>query len=300
MGCNSAIAQHGRHPTAQVFTINEKPFLIDCGEGTQMRMTDFKVKRFKIDQIFISHLHGDHYYGLVGLITTFNLLGRTNKLTIFSPAPLKQIIDLQLLAGGATLNYPLEFIATQAKEIELIYENDFLSVHSFPLKHRVPTTGFLFKEKNKLRKINGEAIKPFSLDSNMFQNLREGNDIIDKLGNIVKYENVTYPPSPPRSYAYCSDTAYFPEIIPHIQGVDLLYHETTFMADAEKRAIETMHSTTINAANIANQANVKRMIIGHFSSKYIQLNDLLNETRSHFANANLAVEGETFRVERQN
>ena len=299
LGCNSAIAQHGRHPTAQVFTINEKPYLIDCGEGTQMRMNDFKVKRFKIDQIFISHLHGDHYYGLIGLITSFNLLGRTNKLTIYGPESLQQIIDLQIKGGGTKLNYPIDFFATQANEKELIFENDFLSVHSFPLKHRVPTTGFLFKEKNDLRKINGSAIKAYKLDSQMYQALREGNDITDKLGHKIKNELVTFPPAPPRIYAYCSDTAYFPEIVPHIQNADLLYHETTFMADGEKRAAETMHSTTLDAANIANQAGVKKMLIGHFSSKYIQLNDLLNETRTHFSNTDLAVEGETFRIDRQ-
>lgn len=296
LGCNSAIAQHGRHPTAQVITINEKPYLVDCGEGTQVRMSDFKVKRSKIEEIFISHLHGDHFYGLIGLLTSYNLLGRTTKLTVFGPKELQHIIEIQVIAGGSSLNYPIEFRTTQDKTKELIFENEFITVHSFPLKHRIPTTGFLFTEKNTLRKINGDIIKNFTLDAHLYKDLREGKDIIDKNGIAGKNEDLTFPPALPRKYAYCSDTAFFPEIIPIIEKADLLYHEATFMMDSEKRAFETMHSTTLDAANIATQAKVGKLIIGHFSSKYINLNNLLEEARNGFKHTELAIEGCSYKI----
>lgn len=296
LGSNSAVAQHGRHPTSQLVNIHDKYFLVDCGEGTQMRMNDFKVKRFKINHIFISHLHGDHYYGLIGVITTFQLLQRIEPLTIYGPPLLEEIIQLQLKAGGTQLNYPLLFVKTQDSHQELLFSDADVEIFSFPLQHRIPTTGFLFVEKSTQRRINGEKTKGLTLLPKDFIDLKEGRDVTLSDGSFFKNDSLTLPPYPPRRYAFCSDTKFLPELRSIIDGVDLLYHEATFMNDAEKRANDTYHSTTGQAAILAEMAGVKHLIVGHFSSKYIELNFLLEEVRQIFPNSDLAIEGATFKV----
>lgn len=296
LGSNSALSAHGRHPTAQVLRFGSRQFLIDCGEGTQQRMQRYKTKPFKIEKIFISHLHGDHYFGLIGLLTSFHLLQRKTPLTIYAPAPLEQIIQLQLAVANTVLSYPLSFYTTQDKEAEVIFEDEHLCVTSIPLTHRIPCTGFIFKEKKFPRRINADAVKALELSPEMYEQLRAGYDINDLQGQFHYNGTLTTAADAPRSYAYCTDTIYKPDIIPHLKGADLLYHEATFNRECSERAQQTFHSTTEDAAKIALQAEVKTLLIGHFSSKYPELQTLLDESKAIFPATKLALEGQTFEI----
>jgi ribonuclease Z len=297
LGCNSALAAHGRHPTAQLLRHHNKLFLIDCGEGTQMQLQKFKAKPFKIEQIFISHLHGDHYFGLIGLITTYHLLQRKTPLTVFGPKALEPIIRLQLEVANTSLCYELRFVATQTSSKELIYEDELLKVYSFPLYHRIPCTGYLFEEKKQLRKINKEKTKDLTLNPELYAQLRRGEDILDEDGVFHSNESLTLDVPAARKYAYCTDTMYSPSILEYIEHVNLLYHEATFMNDAQERAQQTFHSTTGQAGLMASNAHVQKLIIGHFSSKYIDLKPLLNESQQVFQNTELAEEGRIYLIE---
>lgn len=296
LGSNSAIFNHGRHPTAQVVTINNIHFLVDCGEGTQERLHENKIKWFKIDYILISHLHGDHYYGLIGLLTTFNLLKRKNKLTIFGPKDLKKIIDLQLKVANTKLNYELRFETTKDDEKRLLLDLPECLVYSFPLKHKLPTTGFLFTEKNELRQLNLEKLKKYSIAKTDFKLLKQGFDVLDKTGRKVKNSNVTTKGKQQRSYAFCSDTMYHLPLVKMIKNVDVLYHEATFLHEDLQRAVETTHSTAKQAGQIAKKVNAKKLLLGHFSSRYIDLSVLQNEAKTTFKNVELAIEGKVFTV----
>ena len=298
LGSNSALAAHGRHPTAQIVQHDNLYFLVDCGEGTQMRMSNYHVKRFKIKHIFISHLHGDHYFGLIGLLTTYHLMGRVDQLTIFGPAHLEKIIAIQLEGSNTTLKYELKFVYTQDEKKELLLDTNELLVYSFPLKHRIPTTGFLFIEKGEKRRINGEKTQGLNLVKDDFENLKLGRNVILADGRELENADYTFPPHSIRSYAFCSDTIYNPELKQYIKGVDLLYHETTFTKECQQRAKETNHSTTEQAAQIANIVSAKKLLIGHFSSKYMDLNILLNECKEIFPNSEVAIEGVIFEINR--
>lgn len=296
LGSNSAISDHGRHPTAQFIQLHHSYFLIDCGEGTQQRMLQYKVKWFAVNHIFISHLHGDHYFGLIGLLTTYNLLKRTQPLTIFGPPLLQQIIQLQLDASGTKLNYELTFAATSDDDFRLIFENEQTEVYSFPLKHKIPTTGFLVKEKPGERKLNKSKLSQYDIEKEDYKLLKQGIDITAKNGLSVKAADVTDAPHAPRKYAFCSDTIYNEDMLPYIADSDLIYHEATYLHESEERAQETRHSTALQAAQIAQKANVKRLIIGHFSSRYHQLSPLLEEAQLIFPNTELALEGTVFKL----
>lgn len=296
LGSNSAIFNHGRNPTAQVITIGNQQFLMDCGEGTQQRMLQYKVKWFAINHIFISHLHGDHYFGLIGLITTYNLLKRTEPLTIFAPALLKEIVEIQLKASATTINYELNFIATNDDDLHLVFENDIVEIYSFPLVHKIPTTGFLFKEKQSERKLIVERLAGFDIDKSDYKLLKKNQNIFDKNGNEVFAETVTEAPKNARMYAFCSDTMYSERIIDFIKNADLVYHEATYMNDSLERARETKHSTALQAAMIAEKANAKKLIIGHFSSRYSELFVLADEAKTVFENTELAIEGAVFEI----
>lgn len=298
LGSNSALAAHGRYPTAQVVQHNNLLFLIDCGEGAQMRMSAYHVKRSKIHHIFISHLHGDHYFGLIGLLTSYQLMQRKAPLVIYGPEPLQQIIEVQLAASNSILNYPVTFVVTSGDGKHLLYENENLEIFSFPLQHRIPTTGFLFQEKVGTRRINGEKTKVLQLQKADFDKLKQGNDI-EVEGKFYANESLTLAPHAPRSYAFCSDTMFLPELKSAIDDVNLLYHEATFMADAEARALQTGHSTTKQAGELANIVNAHELLIGHFSSKYADTNPLLKETQSVFSNAAVAEEGQIYVVNRR-
>jgi len=293
LGANSAMPAHGRHLSAQVLDVGEELFLIDCGEGTQIRMMDLKIKKHKINQIFISHLHGDHIFGLIGLLMTFELNGRTAPLHIHSPVGLKEIIDVQLNHEAV---YPLHFHVTNPEESVLLYENKSIEVYSIPLLHRVPCHGFLFAEKAKPANMRKEKIQEYNIPFSQIPAIKAGADHTTAEGVVIPHSEITIAPSPPCKFAYCSDTMYSEDIIPIIEGVDLLYHEATFMHDLLEQANKTMHSTALQAASIAKQAKVKKLILGHFSSRYGNLAPLLEEAKTVFGNTNIAVEGEKILV----
>ncbi len=296
LGSNSAISEHGRHPTAQVVNISNQLFLLDCGEGTQERLLENKIKWFSINQIFISHLHGDHYFGLIGLITTYNLLKRKQSLTIYAPKQLKEIIEMQLNVSETKLAYELIFVVTKDDAFYKIFENEMVEIYSIPMQHRIPTTGFLFKQKEAERKLLIDKVAELKIDKHDYKLLKKGIDVKDSLGNLIKASVYTSAPAVAKSYAFCSDTLYNENIIQLIKEVDLLYHEATFLHASLERAIQTKHTTALQAAQIAKQANAKKLIIGHFSSRYYHLSVLLDEAKTVFENTELAVESSIFEV----
>ncbi|MBP6334979.1 MAG: ribonuclease Z [Bacteroidia bacterium] len=297
LGSSSATPIYNRHPTAQVIKINERIFLVDCGEGTLIQMNRFKIRFHKINHIFISHLHGDHYLGLLGLISTMHLQGRTSELHIYSQVELKEIIDMQLKISETTLRYPIHFHSLDASKEDLIYFDDDLEVHTISLKHRIPCTGFVFREKPRLRKLLRNMIAQHSIPVSSFEDLKNGKDYTTETGEIIENNKLTSDPREPRSYAFCSDTSYDERLISIVKGVDLLYHEATFMNDKIERAAETFHSTAEQAARIAMKAEVKRLIIGHFSARYKNLYPLLDEARAIYPNTTLALEGDRFMID---
>ena len=292
LGCSSATPTLLRHSSAQILNVNERLFLIDCGEGAQIQMRKFHIKFQRIDHIFISHLHGDHYLGLMGLLFTFHLLGRTKEVHIYADSDLKRIIDLQIEISKTTLLYPLIFHSLEGTKTNIVYFDEQVSVTAFPLDHRIPTFGFLFKEKNKKRKLIKEIISNLDIPLTEFDNIKSGDDFIDlNTGKIYKNDFLTTAGAPPVSYAYCSDTGYTESYLDTIKGVNLLYHEATFMQDKLKNAREKFHCTAIDAANIASKADVCKLMLGHYSARYDDLEPLLNEAKSVFENTFLAEEG---------
>lgn len=288
LGSGSALPTSRRYPTAQALNVLERFFLIDCGEGTQLQLRNAKVRMGKINHIFISHLHGDHIFGLYGLLSTYNLLGRKNKLKIHGHAGIKDILDFYYKHFAEETQYPIEICPINNRGIHLLHEDKAVEVFSFPLKHRVAASGFLFREKEKERNIRKEAIEQFKLGVKDIVSIKSGEDFTAENGEIIANDLLTTPPPKNRSYAFCSDTAYFERIIKWIEGVDMLYHEATF-ADAERKiAKQTAHSTASQAAMIAKKANVGKLLIGHFSNRYKDLEPLLTEARSIFPETYLA------------
>lgn len=296
LGSSSATPTSERNSTAQLLSHGENLFLIDCGEGTQVTLRKMHIHFQRIRHIFISHLHGDHFYGLIGLVSSMHLLGRTKPLHIYGPPMLKEILDLQLQASLTTLIYPLEFHATQADSTEVLFENDHITICSFPLLHRIPTTGFLFQEKPYERRIRREVLEELHIPVHEIPKLRAGEDYIAADGSVIPNSIITFEPQKPRSYAFCSDTAYFEDIIPIIKGATLLYHETTFMNNREVNAAEKFHSTSGQAATIATKAEVNKLVIGHFSARYDDLQPLLDEAKTVFPNSYLATDGSIFEL----
>lgn len=294
LGCYAATPRTFTNPTSQVLEIKNRLFLIDCGEGTQVQLRKNKVKFSKINHIFISHLHGDHLYGLIGLISTFTLLGRTTDLHIYGPVGIKEIIMLQMRLTDSWINYKLHFTELSSKTSELIYEDDKVSVSTIPLKHRIYTNGFLFREKVDKRKLNVDAVKKFNIDTCYYQNIKNGKDITLDDGRLIKNEQLTYDPVAPLSYAFCSDTAYSEEILPIIANVDVLYHESTFLQSEELLAKKTKHSTAMEAATIALKANVKQLILGHYSTRYENITLFKDEAKTIFNKVQLGDDGKTF------
>jgi ribonuclease Z len=270
--------------------------MIDCGEGTQLQCKKYNVKLSKIDHIFISHLHGDHYYGLIGLLSTMHLYGREKKITIAGPPGLRDILTLQLRYSETVLNYEIEFTEWLPNQVETVLDHARFTVTTIPLDHRVPCSGYLISQKPNKRRIIREMI-PKQLPPAQINLLKNGEDVTDESGNII-YENskVTRPPLPAYRYAYCSDTKYKPAIIDQIKGADMIYHEATFMDDMEDRAGKTFHSTAKQAASIAKSSEADILLIGHFSTRYKNLEDMGAEAQSIFPNTFLAKEGETFKA----
>ncbi len=292
LGNNSAIPAFDRNPTAQVLQTPEESFLIDCGEGTQMQLSKYKIRRSKINHIFISHLHGDHYFGLIGLLTSMSLLNRTQDIHLHAPAELEQLITLQLDFAASHLSYPLHF--HPLKNEGMIIEGKKITVECFKVQHRIDCWGFLFRQKKNSRKIDAERAKIYEIPAAFFDKLQQGEDYVTKKGTIVPNEEVTTAAPKSKSYAYCADTIYDETLAEKVKEVDLLYHETTYLKDLHERAASRYHSTTVQAGAIAKKAGVKRLLIGHFSSKYETLDEFLNETVEVFKNTELAIEGSCY------
>ena len=296
LGCHSATPLENAHTTSQVLEVKDQLFLIDCGEGTQIQLRKQKIKFSRIKHIFISHLHGDHFYGLVGLVSTFRLLGRTADLHIYGPKGIKKVLTLQLKLANSWTDYNLFFHELEKNESELIFEDDSLKIHTIPLDHRVYTNGFLFEEKSGLRRLDKEKIKNYNIPHYDFQNLKLGKDLVLEDGTVLKNETVTLDPNPIKRYAFCSDTAYNETIAPLIKEVDLLYHEATFLNAHKNLAEKTKHSTAEQAAKIAQLARVNRLVLGHFSSRYREKNNFIAEASPFFDAVELAADGKIFDI----
>lgn len=296
LGCYAATPRTFTNPTSQVLEIRNHLFLIDCGEGTQVQLRKNKIKFSAINHIFISHLHGDHFYGLIGLISTFNLLNRKNDLTVYGPKGIEEIIKLQFKLSNSWPQYNLKFIELNSEQSEIIFEDSKVIVKTIPLKHRIYTNGFLFQEKLKERKLNVSAVQNYKIDKCYFQNIKNGKDIILENGTTIANSELTFDPEKPKSYAFCSDTIYNESIIPIIKNVDFLYHETTFLESESELAKKTMHSTAQEAAKIAKLANCNQLILGHYSTRYESIEFFKQEAQTIFENVLLANDGKVFEL----
>ena len=294
LGNNSAVPAFNRHPTSQVVTMDGTNFLVDCGEGTQIQLINYKIRRNKISHIFISHLHGDHYFGLVGLLNSFSLLSHQQELHLYGPAPLEKIIQLQLEAAATELCYPFHF--HPITKAATLVETEKIRIQCFPTNHRIECYGFSFEEKKEPRKLIIEKAKALGIPANYYSRLTNGEDYTNKEGHLIKNEEVTIATMPGKKYAFCADTKYDENLIPYILNADMIYHETTYLDNFFEKAESRFHSTTKQAAKLAKKANVKKLLIGHFSSRYDKLDEFEKEARSIFPNTSLALEGVCFEV----
>lgn len=296
LGSSSATPVYNRNPTSQLLNCNEKFYLIDCGEGTQQQLIRYGFKANKIDHIFISHLHGDHYFGLVGLLSSLHLNGRIKPIKIFAPAALKEILDLQFKHSETTLRYAIDFVTTQANESATIFENSDLTVETIILNHRIPCTGFKFTQKKRMRKLIVEKLEEAQVGLEYYPLLKRGADLELPGGRVILNKDYTIDSDKPKSYAYCSDTLFDERYFQTIQDCDTLYHEATFLHEMIDRANYTHHTTALQAAQVAKITNASKLLIGHFSSRYKALLPLLEEAKSEFENTELAIEGTTFQI----
>ena len=294
LGNNSAVPAFDRHPTSQVVTLDGENFLVDCGEGTQIQMINYKIRRGKISHIFISHLHGDHYFGLVGLINSFSLLSHQQELHVFGPSRLQEIVSMQLTAADTRLCYPLHFHSITGAAT--LVDNDKIEVKCFPTQHRIECYGFSFREKKKPRKLIIESVKENNIPLYFYENLKNGEDFVTSAGEVIRNEWLTIDGPKGATYAFCADTRYNENMIEHIKDFDLIYHESTYLDSFRERAEERFHSTARQAAMIAEKANAKRLLLGHFSSRYDTLEEFEAEAREVFPNSELALEGVTYKV----
>ncbi len=294
LGCYEATPRTISNPTSQVLEMKNHLFLIDCGEGTQVQLRKHKIKFSRINHIFISHLHGDHFYGLIGLISTFMLLNRENDLHVYGPKGIKEIILLQLRASGSYTGYNLYFHELESKESELIFEDDTVVVKTIPLNHRVYTNGFLFQEKVGKRHLNIEAVAQYKIEKVYFDKIKAGGSVTLDSGEVIGNELLSLPPDPTKSYAFCSDTQYDESIIPFIKEVVVLYHEATFLESEAHFTEKTKHATAKEAAQIAKLAKVKQLILGHYSTRYGSIELFKTEAQTIFENVLLADDGKEF------
>jgi ribonuclease Z len=294
LGCYAATPRTLSNPTAQVLEIKNHLFLIDCGEGTQVQLRKHKIKFSRINHIFISHLHGDHFYGLIGLISTFMLLNRENDLHIYGPVGIKEIILMQLRASGSYTGYNLFFHELASLESEVIYEDDTVVVKTIPLNHRIYTNGFLFQEKVGKRHLNSEAVAKYKIEKVYFDKIKSGGSVTLDSGEVIENNLLSLPPDAPKSYAFCSDTLYDESIIPYIKGVDVLYHEATFLESEAHFTQKTKHATAKEAAQIAKLANVKQLMLGHYSTRYGSIELFKTEAQTIFENVLLADDGNDY------
>ncbi|MBY0543648.1 MAG: ribonuclease Z [Sphingobacteriaceae bacterium] len=296
LGSSSATPVYNRNPTAQLLNCNEKFYLIDCAEGTQQQLIKFGLKASKIDYVFISHLHGDHYFGLIGLLSSMHLNGRIKPLYIYAPEAIKEILELQFKHSDTHLKYELIYFAIDASKPKIIFENNDVIIETIILNHRIPCTGFKFTEKKRLRKLLVEKLESDNIAIELYPLLKRGVDLELPNGDVLKNSDYTTDSAIPKSYAYCSDTLYDESYFDSIKDCDTLYHEATFLHEMIDRAKETHHTTALQAAQIATIVGAKQLLIGHFSSRYKTLNALLDEAQSEFPNTALALEGNTFQI----
>ena len=296
LGCHSALPKLGHNVSAQILEIQNEIFLIDCGEGTQVLLRKNKIKFSRIKNIFISHLHGDHYFGLVGLISTFSLLNRTNDLNIYGPLGIKDIIVNQLKAGSSWTNFKLNFHELKNKHPQIIFKSEFIEVSTIPLKHRIYTNGFIFKEINLQKTINQHAAEIKKINIAYYNKLKQGYDVFNELNEKILNSEVTFDSRPTKSYAYCSDTQYDESIIEQLKNCSVLYHESTFLDKHIKLAKSTKHSTAKQAAMIAKKASVELLILGHYSSRYNSYQDFLNEAKLIFNNVILSEDNKIINI----
>lgn len=296
LGNNSALPTLERHPTAQIITCNDQLILVDCGEGTQLQFARYKIRSSRLRYIFISHLHGDHYFGLIGLLNSLSLLGRQDPLTIFAPPELEAIIQLQMQCSGTVFHFDLQFVPLREENQGLILSDKDLNVSFFPTMHRIPCYGFIFEMQKRRRKIIPEQTKAYEIPAAYFSKLQEGADYQRKDGLLVKNDWVTLPPPKGKRYVFYADTMYSEDLVHYATNADLVYHETTYLHNLAERAAERFHSTTVQAATLALKANARRLIVGHFSSKYTDLTSFTEECREIFPNSDVAIEGATYIV----
>jgi len=294
LGCHSATPRVNAFPTAQVVEIRGQIILLDCGEGTQIRLRQKSIKFNQIKNVLISHLHGDHFYGLIGFLSTLSLLQRQTPLKIFAPKGAQDIIELQLKYSKSHMSYPLDFVALTSEKSELIVDNDKFSVQTIPLNHRVYTNGFLITEKPGDRKLNLEVVEQLPIDKVYYKKIVKGEDITLDNGETIANEEMTFPPEPVKSYAYCSDTAFKPDIVPLIKKATVLYHESTFLELHEDLCAKTKHSTARQAGIIASKAQVGHLILGHYSARYKDLNAFKQEAETVFDSVSIAETGKSF------
>ena len=291
LGSQGALPKRGMYSTSQILNIKNKYILIDCPEGVQFQLKNFKIKFSKIDFILISHAHGDHYFGLIGLISTYSLLRRKNKLKLFCPRVVSDIINAQMKISSMFLSYELEIIELNSKKSVKIYESNDFSIFTIPLRHSIYSNGFLFQEKNNKRKLNLDLAQKFNINKVYYKKLTQGENVFNEKGEEIDFREVTSEGIKSKLYAFCSDTTYFPNIIKKISHANLLYHESTFLEKDREKAKLTWHSTAKDAAKIARDAKVDKLIIGHFSSRYENLDLFINEVKQIFQNVELAFDG---------
>jgi ribonuclease Z len=296
LGSSSALPTSERYPSAHVLNAHERLFLIDCGEGTQMQLRKNRIRFGKINHIFISHLHGDHIFGLYGLLSTFSLMGRENPVHLYAPENYQHILNSHLNDFDIHLSFDIDFIPLSGKDPVQILDDKYITVTSFPLQHRVPAFGFLFREKKSERNIIKECITEYQIPQVRIPAIKKGEDYVTPDGVIIKNEDITLPPSEPLSYAYCSDTKYFKRLASFVKSVSLLYHEATFDKSKEELAAVTGHSTTLDAARTALDAKVGSLLIGHFSARYKDISFLVEEARTLFPQTFPAIDGKSFEV----
>ena len=296
LGSSASTPKINNYTTSQLLRIRNHHILIDCGEGIQMQLRKLKINFSKINHIFISHLHGDHYFGLIGLISTFRLLGRDSDLNIYAPEGLQELINLQLKLSSSWLNYKIFFHTLKSKDQKLIFNNQDFAVKTIPLNHRIYTNGFLFEEKFDQRNIYKSKIKEYDLKIDDIKKIKNGDDILLQDGKKLKNSVFLKSPKESKSYAFCSDTAYHTDLIKLISSVNCLYHESTFLDSHSDLAKKTKHSTASDAAKIASAASVGKLILGHFSNRYKNQEKFLSEARTHFKNVELAIEGTEFDI----
>lgn len=296
LGSSSALPTSERYPSAHVLNVHERLFLIDCGEGTQIQLRKNRIRFSKIDHIFISHLHGDHIFGLYGLLSSFSLMGRNNAIHLYAPENYREILQSHLNDFDINLSFEIDFIPLSGKNPKKIYDSKNITVTTFPLQHRIPAFGFLFREKKNERNIIKECITKYQIPVVRIPAIKKGEDFITADGVVIRNKEITLPPSEPLSYAYCSDTKYFKRLASFVKGVSLLYHEATFDKSMKDLAVLTGHSTTLDAAKTALDAEAGSLLIGHFSSRYKDISPLVEEARILFPNTYPAIDGKSYSV----